>query len=329
MSILKRILSVLAKIWIAVTSVIGSLFVLLLIAIIVIGTSGAADAATYPTRTLISGGGEKIAVIPLTGEIVADDFNSDPFSFSTGAISAKRVIPMLDHVMQEDDIKAVVLRINSPGGAVVASDEIYLKVKELNAKKPVIVSFGDVAASGGYYIAAGASEIVANPATITGSIGVIAQLPQYSELLSKVGVQMRTIKSGEFKDLGAGDREMTDGEQQIFQTMIDEAYNQFVTAIVDGRKMDEARVRQLADGRIYTGKQAKENGLINELGTVETAIDRAKSRTSVEDPTVVEFSEKGFLESLLGASTRNMNPLSSLSAAVPHTRSGVFYLMTF
>ncbi|MEO8581195.1 MAG: signal peptide peptidase SppA [Patescibacteria group bacterium] len=329
MSYITKFLKLLAKIWIVVTSVIGSLFAIALIALVVIGTSTSKELPTYPTRTVTSGGSEKVAIIPLSGDIVAEDTNNDPLAFSSGVISAKKVIPLLDHVMNDDEIKAVVLKVNSPGGGVVASDEIYRKVKELKAKKPVIVSFGDMAASGGYYISAGATEIIANPATITGSIGVIAQFPQYNDLLNKLGVQMRTIKSGEFKDIGSPQRPMTDSEKQIFQSMINEAYDQFVHAIADGRNMDEAKVRQIADGRIYTGKQAKENGLVNELGTVDTAINRAKTLADIKDPTVVEYTERGFFESLLSSSLQKINPLATLSSNLPQTHSGIYYLMSF
>lgn len=329
MSLLKSILKIFAKIWIAVTSVIGSLLAIGLILLIVIGSTSAGEEVRYPTRTVKAGSGDKIAIIPLSGEIMSEDSSTDPLSFSSGVISANKVTALLDHVKEQDDIKAVVIKVNSPGGAVVASDEIYQKIKALKEKKPVIVVFGDTAASGGYYISAGATEIIANPATITGSIGVIAQFPQYNDLLSKVGVQMRTFKSGEFKDIGSPERAFTDSERVIVQTMIDEAYGQFVQAIATGRNIDEAKVRQLADGRIYTGKQAKENGLVDELGNLDTAIDHAKSKANLDNPTIEEFTEGGFLETLLSSSINKINPLAKVTSALPQTHSGVFYLMSF
>jgi protease-4 len=324
-----KILSILAKVWIAVTSVIGSLLVLGLIALVVLSSTAAGEEVRFPTRTVRSGGTDKVAIIPLSGQIVSDAQSSDPFAFSSGMISSRKVTSILDHAREQDDIKAVVLLINSPGGAVVASDDIYIKVRQLREKKPVIVSFGDVAASGGYYIASGATEIIANPASITGSIGVIAQFPQYDELLGKVGVQMRTFKSGEFKDIGSPERPFTDSENQIVQRMIDEAYVQFVQAVASGRNMDFERVRQLADGRIYTGIQAKENGLIDELGNLDTAINHAMTRANVSNPTIIEFTEGGFFETLFSSSADKINPLSSFSAVLPQTHTGVFYLMSF
>lgn len=329
-STITPLLKIIAKIWITFTSVIGSLLAFLLIFLIIMGlTRSGATSPEYPSRTITSGGKEKIAVIPLSGEIQAEDSNSDPLSFSSGVVSAKKIIPLLEFVKNDDEVKAVVLRINSPGGAVVASDEIYQKVKELKSKKPVVVSFGDLAASGGYYISSGATEIIANPATITGSIGVIAQFPQYSGLMDKLGVEMRTFKSGEFKDIGSPERPVTDAERVILQGMITDSYDQFVHAIVDGRHMDETKVRTLADGRIYTGKQAKENGLIDGLGTEQTAIDRATTLANIKDPTIIEYTEKGFLESLFSASVQKINPLASITSSLPQTHSGLFYMMSF
>lgn len=257
-----------------------------------------------------------------------DEVEASPFSASEGIISAQKVIPMLEHLKNEDTVKAVVIRVNSPGGAVVASDEIAQKIKQLKDKKPVVVNFADVSASGGYYISAPATEIIANPTTLTGSIGVIAQFPQYSALMEKIGVQMRTFKSGEFKDIGSPGRELTGVENQILQTMINEAYDQFVQVVADGRKMDVSKVRQLADGRIYTGKQAKENGLIDGFGNVETAIDRAISLANIKDPSVIEYTNKSFFESLFSSSAKQMNPLSSISTFLPQNQSGVYYLMS-
>ncbi len=329
MIMIQSLLKLFAKLWVTLTSVIGSLMVFGLMMLIVVLASSHKESLRYPTRVVHEGDDEQIAIISLSGEILAEDINNDPLAFSSGVISAKRVVALLDQVLLQDEIKAVVLRINSPGGAVVASDEIYQKVKEVNAKKPIIVSFGDVAASGGYYISSGASEIIANPATLTGSIGVIAQFPKYDELLAKVGVQMRTIKSGEFKDIGSPDREMTDSEKVIFQTMINESYDQFIGAIVKGRNMDEATVRRLADGRIYTGKQAKENGLVDELGTEALALDHAKVKAHLKNPTIIEFTGGGFLSTLLGSSLQNINPFAQVSSVLPQTRSGVYYLMSF
>lgn len=191
-------------------------------------------------------------------------------------MSGDRIARRLRILSEQDDVKAVVLRINSPGGSVGAVQEIYDEVLRLrNAGKKVIVSMGDVAASGGYYIAAGADKIFADPGTLTGSIGVIFEVGNFQELFKKIGVRIEAIKSAEHKDIGSPFRAMTDKEHKILQDLINNAYDQFVDAIVTGRKMDREKVLALADGRIYSGAQAKSLGLIDELGNMEKAITKA------------------------------------------------------
>ena len=328
MAFFTKLLKFLFRLWVISTSVIGSLFVFGMIGLVILATSlPEVEGAYYPTMTIKTGGTDKIAVLNLSG-VIMDEADTSPFGATEGIISAQKIMPMLDHIGEQKDIKAVVIRINSPGGAVVASDEISTKIGKLKEKKPVVVSFGDVSASGGYYIAAPATKIIANPATLTGSIGVIAQFPQYTGLMEKVGVQMRTFKSGEFKDIGSPDRDLTDAEKAILQNMIDEAYGQFVDVVARGRNMDQAKVRQIADGRIYTGKQAKELGLIDEFGNLDIAISRAMDLGKVENPTIIQYSEKSFFESLLSSTTKQINPLNSISTMLPQNRSGVFYLMS-
>jgi len=171
-------------------------------------------------------------------------------------------------------IKAVVLRINSPGGGVAASQEIYEAVKKFRAetKKKVVVSMSSVAASGGYYIACAADKIFANPGSITGSIGVIAEWYNYGDLLKWAKLQSIVIKSGDLKDAGSPTRPLTDAEKAYFQGLINNMYDQFVGAVALGRKMNVQTVRHLADGRVYTGQEAKANGLIHEIGTSEDAL---------------------------------------------------------
>lgn len=140
---------------------------------------------------------------------------------------------------------------------------------------------------------------------------------------------MRTFKSGQFKDIGSPNRALTDEEKAIIQSVITDSYNQFVSAVSQGRKMDEGTVRKLADGRIYTGLQAKENHLVDELGNVDTAIDHAKKRANVDDPTVVEYIDKGFFESIFSSSIKQINPVASLGQIIPHSQSGIYYLMQF
>ena len=327
-----KIFKLAGKVWLTITSALGTLIIIGLISIVSLASvlAGSVSNTTpiYPSQVKTSGGEDEIAVLTLSGVIMENDLAGDPFS--SGIISAERVTPMLEHFMTEDSIKAVVIRISTPGGAVVASDELGQKVRQLATKKPVVVSFGDVSASGGYYFSAGATKIIANPSTITGSIGVIAQFPEYSGLFDKIGVSMRTFKSGEFKDIGSGDRPMTEAERNLIQGIIDENYDQFVKAVVEGRKMDELKVRQLADGRIYTGTQAKQLGLVDELGNLDTAIDQAKQLSKVEDPTIIEYTSKNFIEQILSSTANRILPTTQIPSSVTsQLQPGVYYLLSW
>jgi protease-4 len=212
--------------------------------------------------------GAKIGVVVLEGVISSD--------------LAERTVRQLTKHADDPEIKAIVLRIDTPGGGVASSQEVYEEVKRIRAGgKPVIASLGSVAASGGYYIACTAERIFANPGTLTGSIGVIVQLANAEELLRKVGVEPTVITSGPFKDSGNPTRALRPEERQVFQAIIDDVYQQFVEAVSQGRQMSVAEVRQVADGRIYTGRQAKELRLIDELGTFQDAIKYAASTIGV------------------------------------------------
>jgi protease-4 len=203
--------------------------------------------------------GEKIAIVRIEGVISGE--------------LADRTVRQLKKYADDTSIKAIVLRIDSPGGGVASSQEIYQEVKRTRAKgKPIVASMGSLAASGGYYVAAAVERIFANPGTITGSIGVIIQLANAEDLLRKVGVESAVIKSGPFKDSGNPTRSLRDDERQVFQAVVDDVYQQFVEAVVEGRKLQEADVRQYADGRIYSGRQAKQLNLVDELGTLQDAV---------------------------------------------------------
>jgi protease IV len=203
--------------------------------------------------------------------------------------------------------RAVVVRINSPGGGVAASQEIYESIKKFRdeSKKKVVVSMGSVAASGGYYAACAADKIFANPGTITGSIGVIAEWYNYGDLLKWAKLQSIVIKSGALKDAGSATRPLTDEEKAYFQDLIGNMYGQFVSAVSGSRKMPADKVRKLADGRVYTGQQAKADGLVDELGTCQDAVAYAgKVAGIVGSPKVVSPPKKTFsiFELLLGDS---------------------------
>jgi protease-4 len=206
-----------------------------------------------------------------------------------GVVSVKGVITdsreiteQLDDFGKDDSVVAVVLRIDTPGGGVAASQEIYDAVVELKKQKKVVASMGSVAASGGLLIACSADKIVANPGTITGSISAIMQFANVEELLKKVGLKASTVKSGKYKDIGSPLREMTAEERKIIQDLVDDIYNQFVDVIVRDRKISREKVISIADGRVFSGRQAKEYGLVDQLGDLGTAAKLA-SRLAGKD----------------------------------------------
>src|SRR5262245_9189727 len=211
-------------------------------------------------------GGNRVAVIEVEG-LIAD---------------ADRVVRELDEHSEDPSIRAVVVRIQSPGGVVGPTQEIYDAVQRARSRgKPVVASMGSVAASGGYYLAAAATRIVANPGTLTGSIGVILQLAEVEGLLRKVGVRYEVIKAGRLKDSGSFARPMTPEAHAVLETVLDDMHAQFVTAIAEGRGIAKDRVRALADGRVYSGRMAKQLGLIDALGGLEEAIRLASDMGGV------------------------------------------------
>jgi len=218
---------------------------------------------------------------------------SGPFGLPAGAES---VVKRLDTLANDSSIKAVVIRINSPGGTVAATQEIYEKVMKLRKKNiPVVASMGDVAASGGYYIAAACNHIVANYGTVTGSIGVIAFSPNLRRLFDKFGIQMNVIKSGKYKDILATHRDMTSEERALLQEMIDSSYGKFVKDVAVGRNMSESDILKVADGRVMSGATALENKLIDQTGTFEDAIAKARELAGLdEDSPVYEESTSPF-----------------------------------
>ena len=185
--------------------------------------------------------------------------------------SADQIIAQLSEFRDQENIRAIVLRIDTPGGAVGASQELFAEVKRTSAVKPVVASMASVAASGGLYAALGATRIIANPGTLTGSIGVIIKFANLEELLAKIGYRSETIKSGEMKDSGAPDRPMRPEERALIQEMIDGVHDQFVAAVAESRKLPEETVRGFADGRIFPGAKALELGLIDGLGNLNDA----------------------------------------------------------
>ncbi|SNB45780.1 signal peptide peptidase SppA [Geobacter sp. DSM 9736] len=190
-------------------------------------------------------------------------------------LDSQEVVKQLRDLGKDGRVKAVVLRVDSPGGIVAPSQEIHDEVKKLAGRKKVVVSMGSLAASGGYYISAPASLIFANPGTITGSIGVLMKLTNVQGLMDKIGLKAFTLKTGEFKDSGSPLRPLTEAEKGVLQSVIDSAHSQFVRAVADGRKIPVDEVRKIADGRVLSGEQAKDLKLVDRLGTLQDAIEEA------------------------------------------------------
>jgi protease-4 len=230
----------------------------------------------------------KVAVIDVDGMIL-NARTSGLLSSGDNPVSAFR--EKLDAAAEDPHVKAIVLRINSPGGAVTASDIMYQDLVSFRQEtnKPVVACMMDVAASGGYYLAMGCDQVYAHPTTVTGSIGVIMTMYNASELFSMLGIKSNPIKSGPNKDLGNPARPMTEEERAILQGMVNRYYDEFVQIVAKGRHMDEKRVRQLADGRVYTGLDAQKLGLVDHIGYLEDAIHTAMDLACVKDARIVAY----------------------------------------
>ena len=227
----------------------------------------------------------KVAVVTLSGNIQSQQ----SVSFLSGSvITPDGVRKYLRKASGDPMIKAIVIRIDSPGGDPAACQEIVYEMERID--KPTVISMGSLVASGGYYISAGADRIVALPSTLTGSIGVITLIPDIEGLFDKVGVRMEVLKAGKYKDMYAGVRELTAEEKSLIQKNTDQIYEQFIDVIVKGRKMERQKVLELADGRLFTGVDAKELGLVDELGDLQVAVDAAAKLAGVQSPEL-EFYE--------------------------------------
>lgn len=220
--------------------------------------------------------GSKIGIIPIEGTI----------------LNSGTILTQLIKFQKEKQIKAIVLRINSPGGGVAPSQEIYREVMRTKKTKKVIVSMGSVAASGGYYISAAADKIVANPGTLTGSIGVIMEFIHMEEFMDKLGLGLEVLKTGEFKDIGSPHRKLTDRDKALMKTLLSEIQQQFVDAVAQGRDIARERVQEVADGRVLSGAQAKELGLVDVLGNFRDAVELAKDMTGIEGEVTLVYPKK-------------------------------------
>jgi protease IV len=249
---------------------------------------------------------KRIAVLEVDG--VIQDVNTATSIFESAGYNHEVFMEQLKTVQEDDSVKAVILKVNSPGGGVVESAQIHEKLVEIQeeSKKPVYVSMGSMAASGGYYIAAPAEKIFASKETLTGSLGVIMQSINYSELAEKYGVDFVTIKSGPHKDIMSPTREMTEEEREILQSMVNNSYEGFVDVIAQGRGMSEEEVKNIADGRVYDGIQAKENNLIDDFGYIEDVIAQMKKDLKLEDAQVIEYTSDGGFASLLNMGAKRL-----------------------
>lgn len=207
-------------------------------------------------------------------------------------LDSKGPVEQIKKFRKDERVKALIVRIDSPGGSTAASQEIHREILRTLPKKKIVVSMGNIAASGGYYIAAAADKIVANPGTLTGSIGVIMQFSNLKELLHKIGVGMEVVKSGSFKDIGSPLRDMKPEERQLLEGVIKNVHRQFIEAVAQGRRLPKERVAQIADGRIFSGEQAKTLGLVDELGSFEDAVELVKKMVGLSGEVKLVQAEK-------------------------------------
>ncbi|HUF63837.1 MAG TPA: signal peptide peptidase SppA [Verrucomicrobiales bacterium] len=272
--------------------------IVMMLSLALAGSPGPAPPPSYQEQIVERGGRDRIAQIDLEGLISSV---GGPFTGST----VEDVKGMLEYAAQDHRVKAVVLRINSPGGEVTASDTIYHAVGQLAALKPVIVYMDTVAASGGYYVACGGTHLMASETSITGSIGVIIQTLNYRELLGKVGLESVAFTSGRYKDTLSPSREMREDEKKMVQGMVDAMYARFLAIVSASRGIGEDELREgIADGRIMTGEEAQALGLIDETGYIEDAYTRARALGAAAGATVVRYRRSISLASLFGLTAR-------------------------
>lgn len=246
--------------------------------------------------------GDAVGVIRVEGAITGDS----SAGWSGAQTSTDEVLTAIREAARREDIKAVVLRINSPGGSAVSAQEIGIELDKLRAQgKPVVTSMGDTCASGGYWIACSTDYIMANSTTMTGSIGVIMELTNLEGLYGKLGISQEAIKSGEYKDIGSASRQLKPEERQLLQDMVQDSYQQFVEQVAKGRqgRIDQAQLMSIADGRVLTGRQAKAYGLVDGLGNYYDAVREAQKRANLDEKSqIVELGKNLFWEELLRGS---------------------------
>ncbi|OHD56079.1 MAG: hypothetical protein A2Y33_01385 [Spirochaetes bacterium GWF1_51_8] len=296
--------------------------------------------STSAKSSPLSGGGvtphamNTVAVIEIDSAIMFGGRSGNPLS---SPASPQAWISQMKSLEDDPNVPAVILRINSPGGTVAATQEIYNAVLRLKEKgKKIVVSMGDIAASGGYYIACAADHIVANPGTLTGSIGVIMSGMDLSGIFKKYGIGYNVIKSGKYKDSMAFYREMTPDEKQLLQSVIMDSYGQFFEAVMKGRSMEPKKLEKLADGRIFTGKQAMEAGLVDSLGDMEFSVGKAAELAGITGkPNVVYMKNNmndlfgmlsSFMESIAGQKTSISLVPANNGIGIENSMTPIYYL---
>ncbi len=247
----------------------------------------------------------RVAVIALEGTIEMS--SPEGGFFSSQGVTPQEFKSKLDRALADDSVKAIVIYINSPGGSVVASEEIARQIKKAREKKPVVAWLGEIATSGGYFVASACDYIVADPATITGSIGVISIFPEYSRLFQKLGINMTVIKAGRYKDFSTGFRPLTQEEREMMEEIINDTYDLFISEVAENRNLSKEYVRSIAEGRIYSGRKAVELGLANEVGSFEDAVNKAAELGGIKGkPEIVTYEKPNLLREILWGSMESL-----------------------
>jgi protease-4 len=285
----------------------GLIGLAILAVVLILAAGGPTAPAVYAEEYVAGDGASRIAVVPVEGTIATADNTVGGIQPTT---TPEGLADALRQAGQDTSVVAVVIEINSPGGGVTASDEMHQSILDFreNTSKPVVVSMGDTAASGGYYIATAADRIVANETTLTGSLGVIIPLNNFAEAAEKYGIRQVVIKSGKYKDMGSAFREMRPDEREIFQSIVDESYSEFVDVISEGRNIPEDRVREIADGRVYSGSQARDLGLVDSFGGLDEASATAGRLAGERDTTVIRYVQEPTLTETLLARLAPQEP---------------------
>lgn len=290
----------------------------------ILGGLGNSSSPVATQSKLFGQGEDKVAVVTLSGTILEDAGSGSLGTFDTQVISPQKLLQFFEQIQQDRSIKAVVLRINSPGGSVTASEEIYQLIRRFKQQThiPVIASMGEVAASGGYYIALAADTVVADGATLTGSIGVVVSTYNVKDLADAYGVKSVVISSGDNKAFLDPLQEVDPVQVEILQTIVGEAHEQFLTRVLENRDISEERLRELADGRPLSGSQALTDNLVDRLGTFHESVELAKAHAGLTQATVIEYSFGGLLQSLLGYAGERLSPWSVLPRPLTHSLGG-------